>query len=223
MITIDLSTLNRVELGRLAKVARARGDGLLADRVDWEIATRADHGPGHGPPAFTLLAIAPGAEPSGFETEVDAEPPAFRPHHDEAPVGARGRWRKVSLTILGTFVGAAATAGSFWAADAFSRRELARQVDVIQSAPPAEELASRLVPLPADVPAEVLVAKPVARTAKVHSPKAAHTVRRTVKARQAPVEAWQAPVEDPDRLARLYESGMHELDAARAREDEPIY
>src|SRR3954464_5037518 len=40
MPDLELSALNAVELRRLSAAARARGDGVLADQVDWEIAER---------------------------------------------------------------------------------------------------------------------------------------------------------------------------------------
>ena len=145
---------------------------------------------------------------------MDAGPTAFRTRDHQAPGGARDGWRSVGLVILGAAVGSAATAGGFWAVDAFGRREPAPRVDVVRgAAPPAQVLASREVAAP--VPAPVLAAEPVAQTAEVHPPKTTRAVRRMAKARPTPVE-------DPDSIARLYDRGMRKLDAARAPE-EPIY
>jgi hypothetical protein len=50
MLGIDLSTLSRPELQRLLKVAQERHDGPLAERLEWELASRGKGGGRRAPP-----------------------------------------------------------------------------------------------------------------------------------------------------------------------------
>jgi hypothetical protein len=83
---IDVSALNGGDLRRLLKLAHARHDGHLADRLEWEIATRA--------------------------TKV-VRPEADAPFAPDAREPASGR-RSVLLVTLGAVGGSLLAAAVFW-------------------------------------------------------------------------------------------------------------
>ena len=109
---INVSALTGGDLRRLLKLAQARKDGLLADRLEWELASRATRLV-RPPAAFATL---PGDDyddwaDSEFEPEAEPDAPEFSAR------GPAGGGRRVALVTLTVVVGAllSAGAGAFWA------------------------------------------------------------------------------------------------------------
>jgi hypothetical protein len=105
---IDLSAMKGPDLRRLLKVAHSRHEGLLADRLEWEIAARRATG-----------GVRP-ARPFGTPAEDDRDEPritasdaqSFAPAYDAREPASGGR--SVLLVTLGAVAGALISATVFW-------------------------------------------------------------------------------------------------------------
>jgi uncharacterized protein YecT (DUF1311 family) len=133
MLGIDLSTLSRPELQRLLKVTLERGDGALAERLEWELESRGKGGgrrmvPVAPPPQDDPDEDDPDEEESG-ETldeaaaeviEPDVKPFTLEPltlepigREPTAPRPASGRGGLL-LLVLGLVAGCLISGGVFW-------------------------------------------------------------------------------------------------------------
>jgi len=164
---INVSALNGGDLRKLLKLAHARHDGQLADRLEWEIATRATK-------------------------VVRAEPDApFSPGVREPATGRRS----VLLVTLGAAGGALVSAAVFWGLERMNTPPRPHQM-VAQLAPqprPArpEPVAPEPEPVaPEAAPAPVEAAAPVATPPVVAARKAAPPP--TTSAPKKPVAAKAA-------------------------------
>ena len=171
MLGIDLATLSRPELQRLLKVALERGDGPLAERLEWELGSRGNGGGRRAPP----VAVAPPPQDDPGEEnpredlgeaavdvmESDVEPDAelfwrepialepTAPH----PASARG-----GLLLVGLVAGCLISGGVFWGLGQMDRSPAARSAQ----APAPRAMAARpLEAAPAPRP-EPTVAAPQA-------------------------------------------------------------
>ena len=179
MLGIDLSTLSRSELQRLLKIALERGDGSLAQRLEWELGSRGKGGGGRAPP----VAVAPppqddpGEEDPGEDlgeapvdvmeldvepdVEPDAEPLVWEPITLEPiaprPASARGG---LPLVGLGLVAACLIAGGVFWGLGQMDRSPAAGSAQ----APAPRAMAARpleAAPAPAPRP-EPKVAAPEA-------------------------------------------------------------
>jgi len=133
---INVSALSGGDLRRLLKVAHARHDGLLADRLEWEIAARRVTVVRTAGPFATLPDDLPD-EPHAGEPWADAAPSLQSRYEPE-----RSR-RPVVLVTLGAATVSLLSAGLFWT--------LARTDGTSAAAPP---------PLPEPPPARVMTLRP---------------------------------------------------------------
>jgi len=141
---INVSALSGGDLRRLLKVAHARHDGLLADRLEWEIAARATSG---GRPSVSFARPhqeEDEEEPAELASVADAEPLAPEPT-EKAPRG-------VALVTLGAIAGSLLSASVFWGLERldmrqpFARTEPQATPAMAPAAPVAEQLVEELMP-----------------------------------------------------------------------------
>jgi uncharacterized protein YecT (DUF1311 family) len=205
MPEIDLSALSGPELRRLLKVAHARHNGALADRLEWEIAARA--GGGHGAPAppphphpdepdeptFRMRAPEPEPEPEPFVMARRPEPPA--------PAG-----RGLLLVGVGVVAGVVLSGAAFWGLQRLNapppapRAMIVRPVEAPRAAPRpapapaapgADQVAAALAPGPFPPRPEPVAPAPVPIPPPVAPPPA--PVEAVAPAPKPPAEAPQAP------------------------------
>ena len=121
---INVSALSGGDLRRLLKVAHARRDGLLADRLEWEIAARATSG-GRAPAAFASLPDDEEDEPvgriaaPGLTRRRSNRSPRPRTTERESP---RSAPRGVVLVTLGAVAGSLLSATVFWGLERMDMR-----------------------------------------------------------------------------------------------------
>jgi hypothetical protein len=106
---IDLSTLTAPELRQLLRLARGRHDGLLIDRVEWEIAQRKSLESRVG---VDLRRSAPSLIEDGDVT-IDEVRAFRRPEPGLPPPRRRSGSGRVSAMLGGLVAGSALTAGAF--------------------------------------------------------------------------------------------------------------
>ncbi|MGH6910668.1 MAG: hypothetical protein ACREEG_10820, partial [Phenylobacterium sp.] len=193
---INVSALSGGDLRRLLKVAHARHDGLLADRLEWEIAARATSGGRQAGPFATLPDDEPD-EPVEHMTMSDGEPFAPEPQEREfaaaEPVERElgPRNRSVLLVTLGAVAGSLLSAAVFWGLGrmdglpVLERAQPTRTAALVPAAPEPLPLQtggpSAMVepPLPATT-APVEIARTSTPVAKVHKkPAATRTATHT--------------------------------------------
>jgi hypothetical protein len=177
---INVSALSGGDLRRLLKVAHARRDGLLADRLEWEVAARATNG-GRPPAAFA-------SHPDDDEDEpVERIAAAFEPAPGVPDDGAREpaqASRGVVLVTLGAVVGSLLSATVFWGLE---RMDLRRTPGQAESATAAA--------LPAPDPARMQPEAPAARIETALSAAAPSVDARQARAkRHAAARAPRKPV-----------------------------
>lgn len=152
---INVSALSGGDLRRLLKVAHARRDGLLADRLEWEIAARATSG---GRPSVSFASHQDDDEDEPVERmaapEAEADPEAVAPEYTaKAPRG-------VVLVTLGALAGSLLSAAVFWGLERmdmrqpFVRAEPQATPAIAPAAPVAEQLVAELTPAPLPPSAE---------------------------------------------------------------------
>ena len=112
---IDLSSLNGLELRRLLKVAHSRRDGLFADRLEWEIASRATDGHAAGP--FATLPEDDPEEPFFRSIALDDEPLVIEREAEE-PASTRGI---LMMAGLGVVAGLLTSGPAFWGLERMHR------------------------------------------------------------------------------------------------------
>ena len=111
---IDLSTLTAPELRQLLRLARGRHDGLLIDRVEWEIAQRKSLESRVG---VDLKRATPSLIEDGDVT-IDEVRAFRRPEAGLPPPRPRRRGSgRVSAMLGGMVAGSALTAGAFAGVD----------------------------------------------------------------------------------------------------------
>ncbi len=103
---IDLAALSGADLRRLLKVAHTRRDGLLSDRLEWEIAARAASGV-RAPARFAPSPRNDDERDSTFHMSAADEGAAAGDLAAKAP-------RSVLLVTLGAAAGSLASAALFW-------------------------------------------------------------------------------------------------------------
>jgi hypothetical protein len=106
---INVSALNGGDLRRLLKIAHARNEGLLADRLEWEIAARATSLV-RAAGAFATLPEDDPEELADSVTAPEAEPFAPGPSARVPPSGRRD----VLMATLGAVAGSLLSATIFW-------------------------------------------------------------------------------------------------------------
>ena len=208
MPEIDLSALSGPELRRLLKVAHARGNGSLADRLEWEIAAR---GAGGVAPEGALppppLPQDDGDEPFYRMRTPDAEPLAIERRAEVASSRTSG----LPLVGLGVVAGCLLSGAAFWGLTKIDlpRFDLAKLMErppapapramtvrpapVPAAAPPgADQVAAALAPGP--FPSRPEPAPPVAQPAPpAPAPVAAAVEAVAPAAKLPPVEVAKAP------------------------------
>jgi hypothetical protein len=227
---INVSALSGGDLRRLLKVAHARHDGLLADRLEWEIAARATPG-GHAPVSF--------AAPQDDDDEEEAveriaapDPEAFTPEPvlREPASTPRG----VLLVTLGAVAGSLLSASVFWGLERLDMRPslgpatAPQPPPAVAVMPPAHPAADQTVavlapeplppPLPAvaaDAPVETALLVP-APPAKADPPKKPRKLNASVKTRAPPKTLKVASAERPARPPTLNEW-------LKSQPEEPIF
>lgn len=156
---INVAALSEGDLRRLLKVAHARADGLLADRLEWEIAARASSVVRPAGPFATLA-----DDPDEAAEHLAAYPDqSFAPEH-AARHPVSGRKSGVLLVSLGAIAGSLLSATVFWSIERLPVLDRARphptRAMAMRSAPPVQpepELAvaqvtpEALPPLPAPI------------------------------------------------------------------------
>ena len=134
---IDLSSLNGLELRRLLKVAHSRRDGLFADRLEWEIASRATDGHAAGP--FASLPEDDPEEPFFRSIALDDEPLVMEREAEE-PASVRGI---LMMTGLGLVAGLLFSGPAFWGLE-----RMHRPAAVARAEPhPTRAMAARVAPV----------------------------------------------------------------------------
>lgn len=238
MLEIDLSTLGPGELKRLGKTARARGNGHLADRVDWELAKRADR----SPDTVAAELLPPSRAAGAF---VDTRGPRGRnaPAFDlmaARSVDSGASWRVAALLALGVVAGSAATMAGLWTLER-SARPVQTALNLAEPTSAAAFMA-RTTEAPATLSPPLAGAQPAAHHEAEAGPESTPETARArpnrgqrvaaVAARPRPAKTQRAAKPQPappaaaadtDSLAALYERGVQELDAAKGRPEEPFY
>ena len=220
---INVSALSGGDLRRLLKVAHTRHDGLLADRLEWEIAARATSG-GRPAPAFASHdddedeavepIVAPQDEVAAFAPEPAAPADTVGTHRlREDTVGEPARPRGVLLVTLGAVAGSLLSAAVFWGLERANMREAPSRVEprpVIAMSPAAEQVAlALLAPEPLVLPeapaaAKVETALPVAPP-PVEVAKASVKKHAVAKAAPRPKRLTVARADRPARPPNLAE------------------
>ena len=223
---INVAALSGGDLRRLLKVAHARADGLLADRLEWEIAARASSVVRPAGP-FATLADDPDAAAEHLAA-YHAEP--FAPEHAvRHPVS--GRRSSALLVSLGAVAGSLLSATVFWSIERLPTLDRAephptramslRSAPPVQPQAPAPEQAvahiapEALPPLPApiavhapavtppppvEVAKEAALAKPVVVKATSKTPvepRKPAAAKTQVAAKKAPAKTELAQKEEP--------------------------
>ena len=196
---INVSALSGGDLRRLLKVAHARHDGLLADRLEWEIAARATSG-GHPSAPFASPQDDDEDEPvqrmAAADADADADAESFAEPVATEPIARAPRG--VMLVTLGAVAGSLLSASVFWGLGRMDMRQPVGRAEP-QAAPPmaavppqpvAEQLVAELTAAPlmsdpqpitpaAAAAAMVETALPVATPAEVvRKPAAARTAKK---------------------------------------------
>ena len=199
---VDLSAVNGPELRRLLKIAHARRDGLLADRLEWEIAERRATSIPRPAPAFERP-----ADDDQDELDFDmapAEAQSFTPAYD-APNPASGG-RSLLLVTLGAVAGALGSAGVFWGLERMdgppspggaspARAESPPMMAMGPAEPAADQVAAALAPqLRPPLPLDAAPAAPVEAPPEVATPAPTPSVE---------VAKAEAPKAAPKRKAKL--------------------
>jgi hypothetical protein len=217
---INVSALSGGDLRRLLKVAHARRDGLLADRLEWEIAARATSG-ARPPAAFADHLDDDDDEPVEPIVAPDAGSFASEPAAEYAVRARPQSPRGVLLVTLGAVAGSLVSAALFWSLERFDAREgRADPATAMATAPeaPADRAIALLTPdplppLPQARPVKVETALPLAAPP-------AEAARKPVKRRVSasrPQTLRVAATEHPPRPPNLAEW------LAGAGPDEPIH
>jgi hypothetical protein len=205
---IDLSSLNGQELRRLLKVAHSRRDGLFADRLEWEIASRAAASGEHAAGPFAYLPEDDPEEPFFRSIALDDEPLVIEREAEE-PASARGI---LMMACLGVVAGFALSGPAFWGLERMQRPPALEKVEphptramAARSAPArsAPVRAARAAPPPAPVaPGADQVVAVLAPGPFPPSPKPVVPQAVTIVAEAAPtapleaaIPAAEAPVE----------------------------
>ena len=227
---IDLSSLNGQELRRLLKVAHSRRDGLFADRLEWEIASRATSGAG---PFASPLEDDP-EEPFVRSIALDDEPLVIEREAEE-PASTRGILMMAGLGLVAGFL---FSGPAFWGLERMHRPPAVARAEphptramAVRSAPVR---AARAAPPPAPVApgADQVVAvlapgpfpsrpKPVVPQAVTIVAEAAPTapLEAAIPAAAAPVEV--AEEEAPQMAVVAEAKATVEKKAAAATKKEP--
>lgn len=202
---INVSALSGGDLRRLLKVAHARRDGLLADRLEWEIAARATSG-GRPPGAFAdpprddedepvERIVAPGPDAGSFAAEPS-------PGAAAQPPGG------VLLVTLGAVAGSLLSAALFWSLERYDLRQgRAAPATAVTTSPAA---APSVTPPPARIETTLPVATPPAQVARTPP-------KRRVPAAAKPKAMTVAAAEHAPRPPNLAEW------LAGAEPEEPIH
>lgn len=136
---IDLSTLTAPELRQLLRLARARRDGLLIDRLEWEMAQRAALSSRVG---FTVER-KPTVVIEDGDVTID-EVRAFRRPEPGLPARRTGGGGRLAAGLGGLVAGSVLTAGAFAAAQGTDGWRLPAQIEL--PALPAFAVAERTPP-----------------------------------------------------------------------------
>lgn len=164
---INVAALSGGDLRRLLKVAHARADGLLADRLEWEIAARASSVVRPAGP-FATLADDPD-EAAGHLAAYHAAQPFAPEHAARHPVS--GRRAGALLVSLGAVAGSLLSATVFWGIERLPTLDRAEphptRAMSLRSAPPAqppapEEAVARIAPEALPPPKPIVVDAPAA-------------------------------------------------------------
>ena len=221
---INVSALSGGDLRRLLKVAHARHDGLLADRLEWEIAARATPG-GHAPVPFATPQEEDDEE-EAVERMAAPDVEAFTPEPmvREPASPPRG----VLLVTLGAVAGSLLSVSVFWGLERLDMRrslglkpsEPALTVAVAPAAPAVDHTVAVLAPPPqaaiapeAPIETALLVPSP---PAKADPPGKPRKLNAAVKARAAPKTLKVASAERPARPPTLNEW-------LKSQPEEPIF
>ena len=222
---INVSALSGGDLRRLLKVAHARHDGLLADRLEWEIAARATSG-GHPTAAFASHQEDDEDEPveriaaPEDEAEPEADAPAFEPRAHLVRGRAQAP-RGVLLVTLGAVAGSLLSAAVFWGLGRMDLRQASGRAEpqavtiaMNPAATPAPDQTLALLtpeptPLQPDAPAATVetplpVATPPVEIAKTAAPARKPTALKA-KAVHRPKPLTVASTERPARSPTLSE------------------
>jgi hypothetical protein len=164
---INVAALTEGDLRRLLKVAHARADGLLADRLEWEIAARASSVVRPAGP-FATLTDDPD-EAAEQLAAYDARP--FAPEH-AARHPVSGRSSGALLVSLGAVAGSLLSATVFWGIERLptldgaqphpTRAMSLRTAPLVQPPPAPEQAVAHLAPPPAPEEAVAHIAPPPA-------------------------------------------------------------
>jgi hypothetical protein len=197
---IDLSTLNGPDLRRLLKIAHSRNDGALADKLEWEIASR---GAGIGRPGgpFPPPADDDADEPAFPMAASDPEPFVLEPRAQE-PAPARSG---LVLLSVGVLAGCLLSGSVFW-----GLQRMDRSPALGRAPPPAPRAMAvrRAAPAPpppalaqpgADQVAAALAPGPFPPRPELIAPQPEPVA--PIPAPTAPVEAVVPPVTPPVEVA----------------------
>ena len=193
---INVSALSGGDLRRLLRVAHARHDGLLADRLEWEIAARATSG-GHPTAAFASQQDDEEDEPVEQMAVPDAETDDEALADAVAPEPTAKAPRGVVLVTLGALAGSLLSASVFWGlqrmdmGQPFGRAEpQAAPATAEPPQPVAEQLVAELTPAPLP-PAPEPIALEAAPAAMVETALPVATLPAEVARKAAPARVAQ--------------------------------
>jgi hypothetical protein len=195
---INVAALSGGDLRRLLKVAHARADGLLADRLEWEIAARASSVVRPAGP-FATLADDPDEAAEHLAAYQDQP---FAPEH-AARLPVSGRRSGALLVSLGAVAGSLLSATVFWGIERPPTLDRAQphptRAMSLRSAPPVqlrapapEQAVAQIAPVALPpLPKPVVVDAPAAPPPPVEVAKVAAPAKPLVvaAASKMPVEA----------------------------------
>jgi hypothetical protein len=205
---INVAALSGGDLRRLLKVAHARADGLLADRLEWEIAARASSVVRPAGP-FATLADDPD-EAAETLAAYDVEP--FEPEYVH-PVS--GRRSGVLLVSLGAVVGSLLSATVFWSIERLPALDRAEphptRAMSLRSAPPVQPPA----PAPVLVVSQIAPKQAVARMAPEAFPPLPKPIAVDAPATMPPVKVGKPATAAPKAIREMAPAAMPPVEVAK--------
>lgn len=199
---INVSALSGGDLRRLLKVAHARHDGLLADRLEWEIAARATSG---GPHAGPFATLPDDDQDEAVDRMTVSDPEPYAPELT-AQEPARAT-RSVLLVTVGAVAGSLLSASVFWGLGRIDGLPVLGRAqpqptqtapEIVPATPFADQTVAVLAPEALPLQTEPIAPAPTVEAATLETPRPAETAPVEVAqaaAVEAPLPAATTPVE----------------------------